>query len=38
MDEDLEQRIYERMCSACPNARKCHEDADEYSEAVGKCA
>lgn len=26
--ERLEQVVYEKMCFACPNARKCHENCE----------
>ena len=33
----LEQQVYNTMCSSCPNAKQCHDDCvtcDEYEEAM----
>ena len=39
MEEDLEMKIYQMLCSNCPNARKCHEQCEtceEYDEEIRK--
>ena len=32
MLEDLEYQIYQRMCSHCPNQKRCHDDCDYCDE------
>lgn len=34
---ELEQAIYQKLCSHCPNAKYCHEECencDEYNETL----
>ena len=32
MEEDLEYQVYKRLCSQCPNAKKCHEECETCEE------
>jgi hypothetical protein len=37
IEDNVEQEVYSRMCSSCPNARRCHEDCetcDSYDRAI----
>ena len=36
---ELEQAIYQRLCSHCPNAKYCHEECencDEYEQTLAR--
>lgn len=36
-DYEIEQAIYQKLCSHCPNAKYCHEECEnckEYDEAL----
>lgn len=34
MNEKIEFEVYKKMCSSCPNAKKCHEECEYCDEFV----